>query len=181
MAGAPQIFDRKLLTARRERSARRGEDHPIPDFLLTRVADDFVERLGFIRRQFPLALSLSDYQGRLARRLEALPSIGRIIDAEPAFASLAPGCAWKVVADDEYLPFAAASFDLVVSGLSPAIRQRPAWNPRPDQPCSEARWPVSRRSARWRNAERTSRSLDSRRGRDDGRCVAACGPVRRCS
>jgi SAM-dependent methyltransferase len=118
MAGAPQIFDRKLLTARRERSARRGKDHPLPDFLLTRVADDFVERLGFIQRQFPLALSLSDYGGRLAGRLEALPVIGQMIDAETAFASLASGRAWKVVADDEYLPFAAGRFDLVVSGLS---------------------------------------------------------------
>lgn len=118
MAGAPQIFDRQLLKARRERSARRGEGHPLPDFLLARVADDFVERLGFVRREFPLALSLGDYRGIVAERIKALPSIGQVIDAEPAFASLGPDSTWRVVADDEYLPFAAASLDLVVSGLS---------------------------------------------------------------
>ncbi|CCB67640.1 MULTISPECIES: methyltransferase domain-containing protein [unclassified Hyphomicrobium] len=118
MAVAPRIFDRTLLRARRDRIARMRADQPLPDFLLERVADDFAERLVFVRREFPVAASLGAYHGLLAARLRQLPTIGRIVDVEPANDALSRGKDWKVVADEEALPFAPAALDLVVSGLS---------------------------------------------------------------
>ena len=51
-------------------------------------------------------------------RLEALPTIGEIIDVEPSTRCLALATGLKVAADEEALPFAAQSLDLAVSGLS---------------------------------------------------------------
>lgn len=126
MAAAPQIFDRKLLRTRRDRiaqevakeSAKGTATANIPDFLLERVAEDFAERLAIVRRDFPVAASLGAYHGLLAGRLRTLPTIGKIIDVEPSLPSLLRASDLKVVADDEALPFAENSLDLVVSGLS---------------------------------------------------------------
>lgn len=118
MAIAPRIFDRTLLRARRDRIARSLAHRSLPDFLLERVADDFAERLVFVRREFPVAASLGAYHGLLAARLRALPTIGRIVDVEPAYEVLSHARDWKLVADEEALPFAPASLDLIVSGLS---------------------------------------------------------------
>ncbi|RUP08517.1 methyltransferase domain-containing protein [Hyphomicrobium sp.] len=118
MPGAPQIFDRKSIRTRRDRIAQASGGSNLPDFLLERVAEDFADRLSLVRRNFPVALSIGAYHGLLAERLRALPTIGTIIDVEPSLASLGWARGPKVVADDEALPFAAASLDLVVSGLS---------------------------------------------------------------
>lgn len=118
MAVAPRIFDRRLLRTRRERIAEMRAGQPLPDFLLDRVADDLAERLRFVRREFPLVASIGAYHGLLASRLGSLPSIGRIIDVEPSLKALSRSQGWKVAADEEALPFRAASLDLVVSGLS---------------------------------------------------------------
>jgi SAM-dependent methyltransferase len=118
MASAPQIFDRKLLRTRRDRIARKNAGQPLPDFLLERVAEEFAERLTFVRREFPVAVSLGAYHGLLASQLIGIPAIGRMIDVEPAGFALSSGERWQVVAEEEALPFAAASLDLVVSALS---------------------------------------------------------------
>ncbi|MBS0236832.1 MAG: methyltransferase domain-containing protein [Proteobacteria bacterium] len=118
MPGAPRIFDRKSIRTRRDRVARATGGTSLPDFLLERVAEDFAERLSLVRRNFPIAVSLGAYHGLLAERLRALPAIGTIIDVEPSLATLGQARGLKVVAEDEALPFAAASLDLVVSGLS---------------------------------------------------------------
>jgi SAM-dependent methyltransferase len=118
MPGAPQIFDRKLIRSRRDRVARHDADAGIPDFLLQRVADDFAERLAIVRRDFPLAANIGAYHGLLAARLGELPTIGQIVSVEPSLASLLHAPGLKIVADEEALPFAASSLDLVVTGLS---------------------------------------------------------------
>ncbi len=118
MPGAPRIFDRKSIRTRRDRVAHLTGGTNLPDFLLERVAEDFAERLSLVRRNFPIAVSLGAYHGLLAERLRALPAIGTIIDVEPSLVTLGRAGGLKVVAEDEALPFAAESLDLVVSGLS---------------------------------------------------------------
>ncbi|MET0432135.1 MAG: methyltransferase domain-containing protein [Hyphomicrobium sp.] len=118
MTVAPQIFDRSLLRARRDRIARASVGQPLPDFLLERVADDFAERLSIVRREFLVAASVGDYRGIVADRLAQVPTVRRMIDVEPSYVSLPTRDGWKVAADEEALPFAAGSLDLVVSGLS---------------------------------------------------------------
>ena len=109
------IFDRGLLARRRDRAAADAARH---DFLLTRVADDFVERLGAIQRRFPVALDLGAHHGLIARRLRRLPGVEMVIDAESASRLLAQCDGPRVRADEEALPFRDQSLDLVVSGLS---------------------------------------------------------------
>lgn len=95
--------------------ASTAQEH---DFLLRRVADDFAERLGIIRRTFPLAVSLGAYHGLLARRIRGIAGIARIINVEQSELLLARCDRPCVIADEEALPFSAGSLDLVVSGLA---------------------------------------------------------------
>ena len=118
MPGAPRIFDRKCIRTRRDRVANASRGANLPDFLLERVAEDFALRLSLVRREFPLCINLGAYHGLLGERLRQLPAVGTVIDVEPSFAALARASGLKVVADEEALPFAAGSLDLVVSGLS---------------------------------------------------------------
>jgi SAM-dependent methyltransferase len=115
MAHPHRIFDRALLTARRNRAATSAGAH---DFLLQRVADDLDERLAIVARTFPMALDLGSHHGVLARRIGASPRVGCMISSDPAESLLAQAPAPRVAADPEALPFAPASLDLVVSGLA---------------------------------------------------------------
>jgi SAM-dependent methyltransferase len=110
-----QIFDRQLLVQRRDRAAARAADH---DFLLERVADDLTERLGAVNRRFPEAASLGAYHGLIGRRLRQMPGIERVTDVEASARLLAQCDGPRLQAHEERLPFAEASLDLVVSGLS---------------------------------------------------------------
>ena len=115
MRTGPQIFDRDLLVRRRERQAAGASAH---EFLLTRVADDFAERLSLIQRRFPVAVNLGAHHGLLSRRLRSLTGLDLIIDMEATPALLAQCDGPKIAADEELLPFSDRSLDLVVSGLS---------------------------------------------------------------
>jgi len=111
----PRIFDRALLARRRDRLAASAHEH---DFLLARVADDLAERLALIRRTFPLAANIGAHHGLLSQRIQSSAGIERIIDVERSLRLLARCRGLRVAADEEALPFAPASLDLVVSGLS---------------------------------------------------------------
>lgn len=116
---APLIFDLDLLNRRRTRVAAMAASH---DFLLERVADDFLERLSIVRRAFPLAADVGAHHGLLGRRLTQLPELASSIESltsvEPTAALLAQCAAPRLQADLETLPLAEASHDLIVSGLS---------------------------------------------------------------
>jgi NADH dehydrogenase [ubiquinone] 1 alpha subcomplex assembly factor 5 len=109
------IFDRRLLTLRRNRAARHATAH---DFLLEQVAEDIATRLEAIGRRFPVALNLGAHHGLLGRRLRRVPGIELVIDVEPALELLAQCDGPRVQADEELLPFADCSLDLVASGLA---------------------------------------------------------------
>jgi len=109
------IFDRDLLARRRDRHAEAAPAH---DFLLARVAEDFAERLALIKRRFPLAANIGAHHGLLSRRLAGVAGIERIVDVERSLRLLRGCSGWRVAADEEALPFADASLDLVVSGLA---------------------------------------------------------------
>ena len=118
MSAAPdpvRIFDRALLARRRARVAASAASH---DFLLARVADDLAERLSIVRRTFPLAANIGAHHGLVSRRISGIAGIERIVDVDGTAELLSGTPGWRVVADEEALPFADASLDLVVSGLS---------------------------------------------------------------
>ena len=110
-----RIFDRRLLVERRNRAAHVAADH---DFLLARVADDLMERLSAIKRTFPIALNLGAHHGLLGRHLRRVPGVEMVIDMEAAPGLLAQCEGPCIQADEEALPFAEQSLDLVVSGLA---------------------------------------------------------------
>jgi NADH dehydrogenase [ubiquinone] 1 alpha subcomplex assembly factor 5 len=115
MVAPLQIIDRTLLVRRRDRVAARAGEH---DFLLQRVAVDLAERLHLMRRSFPVAVNLGAHHGLVSRHIRSVGSVGLVSDAErsPQLLSLCEGP--SVLADDEALPFADGSLDLVISGLS---------------------------------------------------------------
>ncbi len=107
-------FDRAVVRRRRDRAAAGFHAH---DFLVMEIARRLVERLGDMRRDFPLALDLGCHTGQLGRLLAGGTKVGRLVqcDLSPRMARRAGGLA--VAADEEALPFAEGRFDLVVSGL----------------------------------------------------------------
>ena len=115
MTGAPKIFDRDLLARRRDRVAGQAGAH---DFLLTRVAEDFAERIGIVRRTFKAGLNIDAHHGVLSRRLRGLGNIGAMIDAGDSERLLALCDGPRLMADVEALPIGDGALDLAVSGLS---------------------------------------------------------------
>jgi SAM-dependent methyltransferase len=113
------------VRAHRERAARRFADH---DFLFREAAERLCERLDDVSRVFPRALDLGARTGVLAPLLAPRGGIETLIhcDLSPAMmrAARARPCGREgpsravVVADEEFLPFAEGSFDLIVSCLA---------------------------------------------------------------
>ena len=116
----PIIFDRGLLRARRRRALQLGPE----TFLLDRIAADFADRLALVLRRFALAADIGTPTAALRTALSAGERIGTMIAADPLLAVVpaAPSdpapAVWRVAADEEALPFADASLDLVVSALA---------------------------------------------------------------
>jgi len=115
MAPEHKIFDRGLGLRRRQRVAAGAQN---VDFLLTRVADDFIERLSVTRRAFPLAAVIGGYHGVVGARLMGISGIETIVACEAARELVVQAPGLRVQSDEEALPFRNESLDLVVSALS---------------------------------------------------------------
>jgi SAM-dependent methyltransferase len=118
MSAPPQIFDRALLAKRLTRAAPHFPD---ADFLKRRAAQDAVMRLETIIRDFPRAVDLGARTGAFAEALaasDASQRVGFLAEVDLAPAMLANRGGARLVADEERLPFAYASLDLVVSTLA---------------------------------------------------------------
>ncbi|HEX8225536.1 MAG TPA: methyltransferase domain-containing protein [Allosphingosinicella sp.] len=101
-------FDRRLRRLRRDRAAKRFQE---ADYLHRLMADELLERLDFVTRDFRRALDLGCAGGGLTRRLRERGLEVVACDPGAAFARGAGG----VQADEDRLPFADGAFDLVVS------------------------------------------------------------------
>jgi SAM-dependent methyltransferase len=78
-------------------------------------------RLEAIMRDFPRAVDLGARNGAFAEALaasDAAPRVGLLVEADLSGAMLAGRAGMRIVADEERLPFAPASLDLIVSSLS---------------------------------------------------------------
>ncbi|MGI9384425.1 MAG: methyltransferase domain-containing protein [Methyloligellaceae bacterium] len=115
MASETPLFDRALLTRRRARAASRIADH---DFLLRRVGDEIESRLDAVLRTFPVALDLGAHHGIVADRLKRRSTVTMVVSADACRSMLVRGRGARVVCDEEWLPFRAASIDLCVAGLT---------------------------------------------------------------
>lgn len=111
-ATPPAIFNRRLYALRRSRAARTIADH---EFLHRRSMEDIVDRLESVTRRFPRALLIG--VGPLRTLLTTECGVDEIVEADAATTRLSPD-ARGVALDEERLPFAPASFDLIVNLLS---------------------------------------------------------------
>jgi SAM-dependent methyltransferase len=117
MSDPPRLFDRALHRRRLDRAARGFAS---ANFLKRRAAEDIVLRLEAVRRNFPVAVDLGARDGVLAAALaasEARAKVGLLVETDLSQAMQRARGGVRVVADEERLPFAPASIDLVVSSL----------------------------------------------------------------
>ncbi len=98
----PVIFDRQLLRRRLARAQALGP----ATFLIDRVAQELGERLSVVLRQFERAVDLGTPTDAVVQALAASGKVATVMSTH------------SVAIDEEALPFADASLDLVTSGLS---------------------------------------------------------------
>jgi SAM-dependent methyltransferase len=112
----PRLFDRAL---HRKRLDRAAGGYAAADFLHRRAATDVAERLAPIMQTFAVAVDLSARAGAFAEALavEAPGKVGILIEADLSHRMLAGRGTPRVVLDEERLPFAETSLDLIVSTL----------------------------------------------------------------
>lgn len=129
----PELFDRALRRARRDRAARTGPDM----FLLDAIFDETIDRLADVRRGFERALLIGAPSPSWPVRLAAVAGMVDVIEPGPLFAAAAGGAA----GDEDRFDYGEARFDLAVAvgtldtvnELGPALaRLRRAL--RPDSP-----------------------------------------------
>lgn len=119
MTDAATVFSRAAVRRHRDRAAATLPGH---DFLFVEAAERLLDRLDDLTRRFPLAVDLGCHDGTVARALAGRGGVETFVQCDVSEAMVRraaeqpprPG----LVADEECLPFAAASLDLVVSNLS---------------------------------------------------------------
>ncbi|HXZ46865.1 MAG TPA: methyltransferase domain-containing protein [Pseudolabrys sp.] len=99
MSSGPKIFDRRLLRVRQARALARGPT----TFLIDGVATELGDRLSAVLRRFDIVADLGTPTDAVRRALAASGKVGTVL---------------AVKADEEVLPFADSSLDLVVSALA---------------------------------------------------------------
>jgi SAM-dependent methyltransferase len=112
----PHVFNRRLIARHR----RRAIDAAVEglDFLVTIAAEDIAERLQSVSRSFETALVIGGPTDALARAVQQSGKVGRVIRADLFTPGLGTDPKPHVAIDDERLPFAGESLDLVVSSLT---------------------------------------------------------------
>lgn len=108
------VFDRAMVRNHRKRAADNFVAHSV---LFEETATQLIDRLGDVKREFQAILDLGAHDGVLAdiftQRENAF--VVAADNTEETFKDKNFPC---LVIDEEFLPFAANSFDLVISNLS---------------------------------------------------------------
>ncbi len=110
-----QIFNRKLIQKRRDRAAAHINNH---DFIINLASDYTVERLADMGCNLPLALDLGCHGGQLGKKIIENRISEEIIYSDLSTKMVQQVDGLKIVADEEFLPFADASFNLIASSMS---------------------------------------------------------------
>lgn len=108
----PIIFDHNRLRTHRARAAADFAGH---DFLFREMAERTCDRLDHVKRKFPVALDLGARTGILAQTLQGRGGVEKLVQMELSEPLLRYARGIRLVADEELLPFAENSFDLVMS------------------------------------------------------------------
>ncbi len=112
-------FDRSLLRQRRNRASTNFASH---DFLLSEITDRLLDRLDDIKRPFADILNLGCHSGLagevIAARADTRFLVQSDLSDKMAFLARNRNNQATITSDEEALPFADESFDLIVSALS---------------------------------------------------------------
>ncbi|MEQ9555976.1 MAG: methyltransferase domain-containing protein [Rhodospirillales bacterium] len=117
------VFNRAKVRHHRDRAAALLDNH---GFLFEETADRLADRLDDITHRFPLALDLGCHGGEMGAHVFGPRTMGRGGIETLIQADLSPSMARRaqasgrptIAADEEFLPFADATFDAVLSNLS---------------------------------------------------------------
>ncbi len=109
------VFDRSAVRHHRARAATGLAAH---DFLFREIGERLADRLVDVKRRFPLALDLGCHSGQISALLRGRGGIRDLIQSDLAHEMVARAEGLRVVADEEFMPFADHSLDLVLSNLS---------------------------------------------------------------
>src|SRR5579883_575848 len=112
---APEIFDAKLARVRLERALRL--DAGGADFLLRRAAEDLVDRLALVKREFATAVDIGTPGPHAAAALRGDPRVGFVARAAPSAVGLEAAFSAYFVGGAERLALPPQSCDLVGSLL----------------------------------------------------------------
>lgn len=119
MADPITVFDRDILKLRRDRAATKAQDY---NFLFAETAERLADRLDDTTRNFPMAVDLGCHSGELGQTIGTRGGIETLYqtDISARYAQVARTNNGKgtLVADEEFLPFAEGSLDLILSNLS---------------------------------------------------------------
>ena len=107
------VFDRPAMRAKRDRAAAAAGF----DFLFAEAGERLLDRLEDIDRRFPIALDLGCRNGALGRGLAGRGGIEYLVQSDPSPLFTARTGGVRLTAEPEFLPFAPASFDVVLSVL----------------------------------------------------------------
>jgi len=112
--GNPLLFDRSLIARRR---ARAGAGFADFSFIQARIAEEIGERLSLVQRRFSSVLDIGPGAGTVPPDHPTLTDDATLFrgDLTPTIIQVAPH---QLALDEEYLPFAGDSLDLIVSALS---------------------------------------------------------------
>ncbi len=111
-----EIFDRELVRRNRNRAANDFAAH---GFLFDWTIRHLGDRLQDIKRDFPMALQIGGRgASQSAQEMHDHGGVKDIVTMDIAEGFLQDGSAHYIQAEEEFLPFADNSFDLVFSALS---------------------------------------------------------------
>ncbi|XP_071489850.1 uncharacterized protein [Diadema antillarum] len=116
------VFDRKAKRKQRDRAAM-AEDVEVYDYLKDEIGYRLVDRVRDVTRKFQVAVDLGCGRGLLANHLTD-DEVGTLYQCEMSEKMLeqAPSPdgvkTYKVLCDEEFLPFEEESIDLIVSNMS---------------------------------------------------------------
>jgi SAM-dependent methyltransferase len=112
-------FNRALVVKHRDRAAAGFEQ---VSFLKNRAIDDICDRLAFINRQFERALDVGSHGDYFAKAVAGYPElaskIGYLAACDLSEKMAVRGHDRAFVGDEEHLPLAPLSLDLIVSALA---------------------------------------------------------------
>ena len=109
------IFNRQTVCHHRNRVAAELKNY---NFLFQETGERLCDRLDDVYRKFPTALDLGCRTGGLGRLLGTRGGIEVFIQSDISHSMIKLSGPQSLVADEEFLPFAPSSFDLVLSNLS---------------------------------------------------------------